>query len=107
VRKWRPHKQLLRKSGVKGKPPANLESVEPGSRYYPASWRDAAIRVCFDAELQGVLCVGCGGVFRGRAGLTLLQSDHIQPWSRGGLTTWENLQLLCRPCNLRKTDALQ
>ena len=28
--------------------------------------------------------------------------DHIIPWARGGFTTLENLQLLCRKCNLRK-----
>lgn len=28
--------------------------------------------------------------------------DHIIPWARGGYTTLENLQLLCRKCNLRK-----
>jgi 5-methylcytosine-specific restriction endonuclease McrA len=40
----------------------------------------------------------------GRKGLSLLQSDHILPWSKGGLTTWANLQLLCRPCNIKKSD---
>src|SRR5271165_611931 len=43
-------------------------------------------------------------LFRGRRKLGILQCDHIHPWSRGGLTTWENLQLLCRPCNLSKSD---
>lgn len=28
--------------------------------------------------------------------------DHIIPWARGGRTTLENLQLLCRKCNLSK-----
>lgn len=28
--------------------------------------------------------------------------DHIVPLARGGPDTEENLQLLCRPCNLRK-----
>jgi 5-methylcytosine-specific restriction endonuclease McrA len=31
-----------------------------------------------------------------------LQIDHIIPVSRGGATTEENLQLLCRDCNLSK-----
>ncbi len=33
-----------------------------------------------------------------------LQYDHIIPYSRGGLTTLNNLQLLCRKHNLMKSD---
>ena len=31
-----------------------------------------------------------------------LQIDHVYPKSRGGPTTAENLQTLCRSCNVRK-----
>ncbi|MCD8334786.1 MAG: HNH endonuclease [Clostridiales bacterium] len=31
-----------------------------------------------------------------------MHADHITPWSRGGKTTPENCQMLCRDCNLRK-----
>lgn len=34
----------------------------------------------------------------------IFQIDHIIPMSRGGNTTIDNLQLLCRKCNLRKSD---
>lgn len=32
----------------------------------------------------------------------ILHVDHIQPWSKGGRTTEENLQTLCSRCNLGK-----
>lgn len=32
------------------------------------------------------------------------QFDHIKPWSKGGLATVDNIQLLCGPCNRRKSD---
>jgi len=31
-----------------------------------------------------------------------LTLDHVQPRSRGGATSWENLVAACRPCNTRK-----
>lgn len=40
-------------------------------------------------------CVFCGSHEK-------LNADHIHPESRGGETTIENLQTLCKPCNSRK-----
>jgi 5-methylcytosine-specific restriction endonuclease McrA len=84
---------------MRGEPPRNLEVVDPKARTFPPSWRDAAVRALYE---DGVLCPGCGKVFRGRREINMLQADHIKAWSRGGKTTWDNLQLLCRPCNLAK-----
>lgn len=31
-----------------------------------------------------------------------MEADHITPWSKGGKTSAENCQMLCRPCNREK-----
>ena len=31
-----------------------------------------------------------------------MEGDHKTPWTKGGLTTDENLEMLCRECNQRK-----
>lgn len=33
-----------------------------------------------------------------------MQGDHIVPWSRGGKTVEENLQMLCKKCNGEKSN---
>ncbi len=33
-----------------------------------------------------------------------MEGDHIKPWSKGGHTTPENCQMLCKDCNGKKTD---
>lgn len=46
-------------------------------------------------ERDAYRCVSCGG-FKD------LTCDHIHPESKGGPTTIENLQTMCRSCNSRK-----
>jgi hypothetical protein len=46
-------------------------------------------------ERDAYRCVACGGYER-------LTCDHITPESRGGATTFENLQTMCHSCNSRK-----
>ena len=33
-----------------------------------------------------------------------MEGDHVVPWSKGGKTVPENLQMLCRRCNALKGD---
>ena len=47
------------------------------------------------------VCAECKEVFKTRE---RLQVDHIKPMSKGGLTTEDNLQILCSTCNMRKGD---
>ena len=36
-----------------------------------------------------------------------MTGDHIVPWSKGGQSTKENCQVLCRDCNYEKADNLE
>jgi 5-methylcytosine-specific restriction endonuclease McrA len=48
-------------------------------------------------ERDGYACVYCGSQ-------DYLQCDHVEPVSKGGPTTLENLATACRVCNARKKD---
>ncbi len=54
-------------------------------------------------ERDGFKCRFCGKSPANNPG-TCLHMDHIIPYSKGGPTTYENLQTLCRECNLGKQD---
>ena len=58
--------------------------------------RDA--RAAYERQ-QGV-CPMCGEHFE----FEDMQADHIIPWSKGGRTVSDNCQMLCRDCNLKKSD---
>lgn len=51
-------------------------------------------------ERQGGVCPYCGQHFE----FSEMHADHIRPWSKGGTTAADNCQMLCRDCNLRKSD---
>lgn len=51
-------------------------------------------------ERQKGICPICGKHFE----LKDMHADHITPWSKGGRTVPENCQMLCRDCNLRKSN---
>ena len=50
---------------------------------------------------QGGICPECGEWFPVEA----MTRDHIVAKSKGGSPEWSNIQLLCRPDNMRKGDA--
>jgi hypothetical protein len=57
-------------------------------------------------EKQGGKCNICGTVCKESElyDSDLWHGDHIIPHSKGGKTTIENSQLLCAPCNLKKSN---
>ncbi len=55
-------------------------------------------RAAYEAQLG--VCPRCKGRFEYEE----MEGDHIVPWSKGGKTVPENLQMLCRRCNGLKSD---
>lgn len=60
-------------------------------RYIPREVRQRVFQIC------GGKCVDCGARHD-------LQFDHIIPKAKGGSNAEGNIQLLCGPCNRKKTD---
>lgn len=51
-------------------------------------------------EKQKGICPKCGKHFS----FSDMEGDHIKPWSEGGQTLPENLQMLCKSCNRKKSN---
>ncbi|MFE3029245.1 TerD family protein [Nocardia tengchongensis] len=66
--------------------------LAPGQRDSRAIPQEMKSRVW---QRDGGKCVECGAQ-------EYLEFDHVIPWSRGGATSIDNLQILCRGCNLAK-----
>lgn len=61
------------------------------------NWRRRSLVLMRD----GAKCQFCGA---GPSDGVRLHVDHIKPWSKGGETVLENLQILCNVCNIGKSD---
>jgi hypothetical protein len=79
--------------------PPQAESVVGSGRKTPRNinWRLRALVLMRD----GARCRLCGAT--PHDGIRL-HVDHIKPWSKGGETLLENLQILCNICNIGKSD---
>lgn len=75
----------------------DIEQIVPE---YARKLKDEVYKSACDSE-GNYCCAECGKKSVTKA---LFQIDHKRPMARGGLSVPENLQLLCRTCNLRKGD---
>lgn len=77
------------------------ELIDSGELFGEAPKREPIPREIVDAvyKRDGGRCVYCGSTAN-------LQLDHIIPFSKGGATSVENLQLLCQKCNIEKSNKI-
>jgi hypothetical protein len=86
---------------LKGRPPrGRARGTKPGaSRFAPEDRRHIPMHLRFKVlERDGFRCVACGDSPALTRGVKL-HIDHIEPWSKGGKSTPDNLRTLCAACN--------
>ena len=74
--------------------------LDRGSRNIPLGLR---LKVM---DRDGYMCVKCHATRQTNPTL-VFHIDHIIPWSLGGKTELNNLQLLCSTCNLKKNNKIE
>ena len=90
--------RLMQDYDVKNKPGIYAYILTGEEKHLNIRTFDAPMRTTA-YERQGGLCQSCDKPFK----LGDMQADHIDPWSKGGKTIAENCQMLCGPCNRRKS----
>ena len=97
---WRKALEAFVDWANEGVTPETLDRSPSQQRRTPRNinWRLRALVLMRD----GARCQLCG--VEARNGATL-HVDHVIPWSKGGETVLDNLQVLCHVCNIGKSDA--
>ena len=101
------HRQLTRQNAVSynnsvgetSSPPETERSVHMDPQHPPSRSQHPRL-----LEKYGAYCQGCGCDFTDNP--SALEVDHIWPRSEGGTDAYENLTLLCPPCNRTKSDTM-
>lgn len=79
-------------------------------RLFPLDWKEDYFRenstLLTPSNIMVYKCPTCDGFFSGRTGFKKLQADHKIPHSHGGPTTKDNMILICKVCNLNKSNKL-
>lgn len=97
---WRAALETFVKWANEGETPSMPEAqAKVATRKTPRNinWRLRALVLMRD----GARCRLCGAH---PASGAMLHVDHIRPWSKGGETVFENLQILCEVCNIGKSN---
>lgn len=100
-------KELIKEKLLQKKRKQDLEKIalqelmDKGEIFPEANKRPPIPKEVVDAvwNRDGGRCVYCGSTEN-------LHLDHIIPFSKGGDTSVENLQLLCQKCNLQKSNKI-
>ena len=71
------------------------EGLTNNARMFPPEWKEPL------ARKQNYICPLCGNKMDN---LDECVIDHILPFSKGGLTIWENAQTVHKQCNLHKSN---
>ena len=75
-------------------------------KYKHRTSRDPSMKLRFEIlKRDNFKCCACGSS-PAKDPAVELHIDHITPWSKGGETIEENLQILCSICNFGKGDSL-
>jgi 5-methylcytosine-specific restriction endonuclease McrA len=85
--------------------PPYLPDCDPHERLFPGEWKESYFRRHFNKNAGGYICPDCDELFIGPSGFEQLHADHRVPISQGGLTVWENMNLLCGSCNMKKGNS--
>ena len=86
--------------GMKELEAMSLHEIGQHNPAYEKELRDGAFERALGDD-GFYVCAGCGLKAKNRLPF---QVDHIKPLNKGGKTVPENLQILCRKCNARKSD---